>query len=250
MGNSMSANMSGNMSNMGTNGNMTGNMSSGMDNMGSSTDDMQMSMYNQAQFNQNMTTSPMHPGTPQGRPVGPPRIASQQSGTGSTHGGKSQRPSLVHQLSRTQSSTSFTPSPQPGGNTSSGDTPQPQRPQQSRHQTNNNGSFQAQIQNPQPGSTQDRGIGRQGDSFDGVNGPLPLQPKQYNPNNQNFPWVPEGGSWPSTMVNKPHMQSAYKNAYSSTGFDMLGVLVCCIPLTCADTKLTFYTDARCDPTKP
>lgn len=27
------------------------------------------------------------------------------------------------------------------------------------------------------------------------------------------------------MINRPHMQSAYKNAYSSTGFDMLGVLV-------------------------
>jgi hypothetical protein len=251
MGNSMSANMSGNMSNMGTNGNMTSNMSSGMDNMGSSTDDMQMSMYNQAQFNQNMTTSPMHPGTPQGRPVGPPRLASQHSGTGSTHGSKSQRPPLVHQLSRTQSSTSFTPSPQPAaGNTSSGETQQPQRPQQSRHQSTTNGGFQGQIQNPQPGSTQDRGMGRQGDGFDGVNGPLPLQPKQYNPNNQNFPWVPEGGSWPSTMVNKPHMQSAYKNAYSSTGFDMLGVLVCYEPLRRTDLKLTPYTDARCDPTKP
>ncbi|GIZ37891.1 hypothetical protein CKM354_000132100 [Cercospora kikuchii] len=44
-------------------------------------------------------------------------------------------------------------------------------------------------------------------------------------NNQNFPWdMPEGG-WPSTMTGKPHTQSVYKNAYSSTGFDMLGVLM-------------------------
>lgn len=245
MGHSMNANMGnmgGNMGNMATNGNMSGNMSSGMDaTMGSGTEDMQMSMYNQAQFNQNMNTSPMHPGTPQGRPIGPPRVASNQSGTASTQNSKSQRPTMVHQLSRTQSSASFTPDPQHGGNTSSGEvrqSQQPQKPQQSRQQGTNTG-FQGQIQNPQPGSTQDRGMGRAGDGFDGVNGPLPLQPKQYNPNNQNFPWVPEGGSWPSTMVNKPHMQSAYKNAYSSTGFDMLGVLVCYNRLMCTDPKPNF-----------
>lgn len=215
-------NMGGNMGTMGTNGNIAQGMDS---NMGSGTDDIQMSMYNQPQFNQSMNTSPMHPGTPQGRPIGPPRVASNTSGTASAHHSKSQRPSMVQQLSRSHSSTSYTPTSQHGGNTSSGETQQTQRPQHSRHQSTNAG-FQGQIQNPQPGSTQDRGMGRAGDSFDGVNGPLPLQPKQYNPNNQNFPWVPEGGSWPSTMVNKPHMQSAYKNAYSSTGFDMLGVLVC------------------------
>lgn len=213
MGQNMGNNMASSMGNMGTNGNMSGLSN----NMGSGTDDMQMSMYNQAQFNQNLATSPMHPGTPQGRPVGPPRLASQASGNGSVHGSKSQRPSIPHQLSRTQS-TSYTPSPQHGDGQKS------QRPHQSRHQSNNAG-FEGQIQNPQPGSMQDRGIGRAGDSYDGVNGPLPLQPKNYNPNNQNFPWVPEGGQWPSTMVGKPHMQSAYKNAYSSTGFDMLGVLV-------------------------
>lgn len=225
MGQNMNNNMASSMGNMGTNGNMTGNMPSGMgNNMSSGTDDIQMSMYNQAQFNQNLATSPMHPGTPQGRPVGPPRLASQASGNGSVHGSKSQRPSMQHQLSRTQS-TSYTPSPQHGGRNVSGDGQQSQIPQQSRHQSNAAG-FEGQIQNPQPGSTQDRGMGRVGDSFDGVNGPLPLKPKNYNPNNQNFPWVPEGGQWPSTMVFKPHMQSAYKNAYSSTGFDMLGVLVC------------------------
>ena len=232
-------NMGGNLGSMGTSGNMSSNMASGMDtNMGSSTDDIPMSMYNQAQFNQNMNTSPMHPGTPQGRPIGPPRVASNTSGTASTHNSKIHRPSMVHQLSRSQSSTSFTPTSQHGGNTSSGEVQRSQRPQQSRQQSNNTG-FQGQIQNPQPGSTQDRGMGRAGDSFDGVNGPLPLQPKQYNPNNQNFPWVPEGGSWPSTMVNKPHMQSAYKNAYSSTGFDMLGVLVCSTPLTRTDPKANY-----------
>ena len=33
------------------------------------------------------------------------------------------------------------------------------------------------------------------------------------------------GGFPSTMNNRPHTESQFKNAYSSTGFDMLGVLV-------------------------
>jgi len=228
MGNGMgnlSANM-GNMNNMSTSGSMSGNMSTSMgNNMGSSADDMQMPMHSQAQYNQNLGTSPMHPGTPQGRPVGPPRLASQTSASGSQHGSKSQRPSLLHQLSRTQSSQSYAvPSPQHNATANTSDSQQHKRQQQDRQQHSNAG-FQGQIQNPQPGSKQDRGMGNVADNFDGVNGPLPLKPSQYNPNNQNFPWVPEGGAWPSTMVNKPHMQSAYKNAYSSTGFDMLGVLM-------------------------
>jgi hypothetical protein len=256
MGRSMNANMSqtmnqnlnqdmgqnmGNMGTMGTNGNMSGNMAPGMDNnMGSSTDGIPLSMYNQAQFNQNINASPMHPGTPQGRPIGPPRVASKTSGTASTRDSKSQRPSMVHQLSRSQSSTSFTPTSQHGGNNNSAEVQQPQRPQAHSRQPSTATVLPGQIQNPQPGSTQDRGMGRASDSFDGVNGPLPLQPKQYNPNNQNFPWVPEGGDWPSTMVNKPHMQSAYKNAYSSTGFDMLGVLVHYNPLICTDPRANFF----------
>ncbi|KAF2144580.1 uncharacterized protein K452DRAFT_316550 [Aplosporella prunicola CBS 121167] len=45
------------------------------------------------------------------------------------------------------------------------------------------------------------------------------------PNGQTFPWkTPEGG-FPSTMTNRPHMEGQFKNVYSSTGFDMLGVLM-------------------------
>ncbi|KAF2658080.1 white collar [Lophiostoma macrostomum CBS 122681] len=55
-----------------------------------------------------------------------------------------------------------------------------------------------------------------------------------------FPWTtPEGrnlhhlqstsdvptGGFPSTMHSNPHMNTSFKNAYSSTGFDMLGVLM-------------------------
>ncbi|KAF2760706.1 hypothetical protein EJ05DRAFT_473331 [Pseudovirgaria hyperparasitica] len=40
------------------------------------------------------------------------------------------------------------------------------------------------------------------------------------------PWTAPEGGYPSTMGNaRPHMESQYKNAYSSTGFDMLGVLM-------------------------
>ena len=58
-----------------------------------------------------------------------------------------------------------------------------------------------------------------------------------------FPWTTPPGAWrkrdkstavpadsaqvvsPSSMNSRPHMETSFKNAYSSTGFDMLGVLV-------------------------
>ena len=40
-----------------------------------------------------------------------------------------------------------------------------------------------------------------------------------------LPWAPPAGGFPSTMHSNPHMKTQFKNAYSSTGFDMLGVLV-------------------------
>ncbi|KAF2033362.1 white collar-1 transcript variant 1 [Setomelanomma holmii] len=38
-------------------------------------------------------------------------------------------------------------------------------------------------------------------------------------------WNPPTGGFPSTMHSNPHMKTQFKNAYSSTGFDMLGVLM-------------------------
>jgi hypothetical protein len=38
-------------------------------------------------------------------------------------------------------------------------------------------------------------------------------------------WQVPSGGFPSTMHQNPHMKTQFKNAYSSTGFDMLGVLV-------------------------
>lgn len=40
-----------------------------------------------------------------------------------------------------------------------------------------------------------------------------------------IPWQAPTGGFPSTKANNPHMKTQFKNAYSSTGFDMLGVLV-------------------------
>ncbi|KAF2466705.1 white collar [Lindgomyces ingoldianus] len=40
-----------------------------------------------------------------------------------------------------------------------------------------------------------------------------------------FPWTTPPGGFPSTMTSNPHMNTPFKNAYSSTGFDMLGVLM-------------------------
>ncbi|KAH8724575.1 white collar-1 transcript variant 1 [Phaeosphaeriaceae sp. PMI808] len=52
-------------------------------------------------------------------------------------------------------------------------------------------------------------------------------PKE-NPNQMDgfqLAWKPPAGSFPSTMHSNLHMKTRFKNAYSSTGFDMLGVLM-------------------------
>lgn len=47
-----------------------------------------------------------------------------------------------------------------------------------------------------------------------------------DPNNHiKVPWTTPPGGFPSSMHNRPHMQTQYKDAYSSTGFDMLNVLM-------------------------
>jgi hypothetical protein len=188
-------------------------------------DPMSMNLYNQPQFNNSVTSSPMHPNAHQGTPH-LARSDTQNSGMNTQYGGQTAHSSThtARNLSRSHSmhvqdgnnSSAGTPmsQPPPSG-------PKPQPPQQ--HPS----GFRGQPQHPQPGSSDDRGMGNTGtQKFDGINGPFPVDPNGYNPNNQGFNWEPQEGGWPSTMVGKPHMQSSYKNAYSSTGFDMLGVLVC------------------------
>ncbi|KAF2641373.1 hypothetical protein P280DRAFT_311526 [Massarina eburnea CBS 473.64] len=50
-----------------------------------------------------------------------------------------------------------------------------------------------------------------------------VNPDAFNP--ITFPWRTPSGGFPSTMRSNPHMNTQYKDAYSSTGFDMLGVLM-------------------------
>jgi PAS domain S-box-containing protein len=40
-----------------------------------------------------------------------------------------------------------------------------------------------------------------------------------------LPWQEPPGGFPSTMHSNPHMKTQFKNAYSASGFDMLGVLM-------------------------
>ncbi|KAH9880148.1 hypothetical protein J1614_002174 [Plenodomus biglobosus] len=61
----------------------------------------------------------------------------------------------------------------------------------------------------------------------------------------NFPTTAPAGGFPSTMHANPHMKTQFKNAYSSTGFDMLSILmkvatrpdpqidIGCVDLSCA-----------------
>lgn len=244
MGNGMGNMMGGNLGNsMGNMGGINNNANVNLSNMGQNADDMQMPMYSQQQFGQSAVVSPMHSATPQGTPGALSRVASQdagnRSGANSQYGPQSQRPSIPHQLSRSHSAhLSSTSSSQQGSITPhAGNESQQAQPTPPERQEIASRGFQGQPQNPLPGSIQDRGVGRIGNEHNGLNGPPAVKPSRYNPNNQNFPWVPEGGTWPSTMVNKPHMQSAYKNAYSSTGFDMLGVLVCVVQPSSKDENL-------------
>lgn len=198
-----------------------------------------MNLYNQPQFNQSAMSSPMRPHVQQGTPQSGRLSSHDQTGSGmhsqygSQNGGQRSSHSTVRQPMRTQSlHVPDHMSPAHGASPLSAPPTTMPRPQlQSSNSTQSQG-FERQPQNPVPGSVEDRGVGghtaRDGrEQFDGVNGPIPVNvnDSNYNPNNQNIPWdTPEGG-WPSTMVGRPHMTSVYKNAYSSTGFDMLGVLV-------------------------
>ncbi|KAF2169526.1 hypothetical protein M409DRAFT_19940 [Zasmidium cellare ATCC 36951] len=232
------------------------NMDYGMEqslNGAATAEPMPMNLYNQPQFSQSNLSSPMHQQQHQGTPQSGRMSSHDQAGNNSvrSHYSSTNRTPTSHanirQLQRTQSlHVSDVTSPVHGASQSSA-TPTgapPQIPQRtpSRSQTHSQPSsqqptpghktpgvgFSHQPQNPPHGSYQDRGVGQvSAQGYDGVNGPVPVAvtPQNYNPNNQNFPWeVPEGG-WPSTMVGKTHMNSASKNAYSSTGFDMLGVLM-------------------------
>ena len=212
-------------------------MGMSMDNLGAGIGDeaMNMNLYSQPQFSTSMMNSPMQANPQHDTSASVTMGPVQDSGGGGSmnmsqydrHGSASGA-STVRALSRSHDfQTPETTSPAHNGTPQHANTQLPQ----DNHSGHARG-FPAQIQHPEPGSEQDRGMDNgitNTRNFDGINGPTAFKLGTYNPNNQGFAWeTPEGG-WPSTMVGKPHMNSAYKNAYSSTGFDMLGVLVCFNP---------------------
>ena len=185
-----------------------------------------MNAYSQPQFHHQMMTSPLprtgSQGTPRSGP-GQSQEAQISGGMNTQYSGHSGSADNTRQPSRRSSlqvrDDVSSPAPLSGGFTPMN------QPASRNSQPPTYSSFHAQPQHPQPGSAEDRGMGNASRRYDGVNGPIQVDNLSYNPNNQGFNWeVPEGG-WPSTMVNKPHMQTSHKNAYSSTGFDMLNVLV-------------------------
>ena len=209
--------------------NMDFNVDQNLD-TGMGSESMQLNMYNQQQFNQSMMNSPIHSQLQQSNtnarrssgqdPGGGSGMSTQYGGHGSNSSSNTVRqPSRSHSLNVNDNA-----SPMRSG-TPQGSFSQPNSATQNHQQANS--SFRGHPQYPRSGSQQDRPIPatQSTEGYNGLNGPLPVNPGNYNPNNQNFAWdTPEGG-WPSTMSGRPHMHSVYKNAYSSTGFDMLGVLV-------------------------
>ncbi|KAH0402584.1 hypothetical protein KCU89_g2997, partial [Aureobasidium melanogenum] len=172
--------------------------------------DRPMPMYNHHSYHHGMMASPLHTSVPNHMYTQSPEAGGNPN--------PSKRPSLENSQSRSSTSQSMQNTHQQ----SRQPTPQQQNSNRQPQNQRQHSGFRAQPQNPQPGSSQDVGMDRGRHSGSGHRSP---DPSKYNPNNQGFNWpTPEGG-WPSTMTGKPHMHSQYKNAYSSTGFDMLGVLM-------------------------
>ncbi|KAF2084495.1 hypothetical protein K490DRAFT_48836 [Saccharata proteae CBS 121410] len=59
----------------------------------------------------------------------------------------------------------------------------------------------------------------------GPDPPSKIERNQQSGRDGQFPWQTPPGGFPSSMHDRPHMESQFRNAYSSTGFDMLGVLM-------------------------
>ncbi|KAF2774060.1 hypothetical protein EJ03DRAFT_75051 [Teratosphaeria nubilosa] len=205
--------------------------------------DMNMSMYSQPQFSSATVASPMHSTAHQAQsaqsiaPPHPPlNHSNSNSGMNTQYSTQSSQSggSTVRALSRSNTmpdvgSTSSPLHPQGSSGRQPGPTAQTAGGAggpgfHARNQSLQIGTSRLDHGGSWPqGQQQSRNTQQQ---YDGVSGPVPIDTSTYNPNNQGFNWeAPEGG-WPSTMVGRPHsMQLQHKNAYSSTGFDMLGVLM-------------------------
>jgi len=166
-----------------------------------------MNLFPGSQFNTPMIDSPL----PQDF-SGPMPAAQQGNNT----------PSAQSQDQFKRPSMSNTPDAKSGRSSFLGRTPSQEqvsmrsssRPQSDQHSSNSVPTRMtlASLQNQQP-IAQD---------------PAQDLPKEVmNKQLQDFkiPWSTPAGGFPSTKHHNPHMKTQFKNAYSSTGFDMLGVLV-------------------------
>jgi len=139
--------------------------------------DRPMSMYSQNSYH-GMMNSPV--------PTSVPNHMYQQSPEAGGNPHPAKRPSLENSHSRSSKSQSMQNTHQQSRQ------PTPQR-QNSRlsQDTRQHSGFEAQPQNPQPGSRQDVGMDR-GRTQNSGTGHEP-DPSKYNPNNQGFNWpTPEG----------------------------------------------------------
>lgn len=180
-------------------------------------DSMNMNMYNNS-FANNALASPMQNKVSQGTPTRQDSGSGINSGMGSQYSRRSDQPSTAKRAQNHRPDAA-SPLHRDMSQTTGFDTPE------STSRQHLHSGFPSQPQHPPAGSAQDIGMHRNRQTYDGVNGPVPVNADNHNPNNQGFQWENPEGGWPSTLVGRPHMQSTFKNVYSSTGFDMLGVLV-------------------------
>ena len=166
-----------------------------------------MNIFPGNQFNTPMLDSPLNQDF-----VGPMPVAPQGNNTPSRQAqDQFKRPSLNNTPEVKSGRSSFLSRTTSQDQSSMRSTSRPQ----SEHRSSNSVPTRmtlASLQNQQP-------IGQD---------PAQDLPKEVmNKQLQDFkiPWQQPAGGFPSTRHQNPHMKTQFKNAYSSTGFDMLGVLV-------------------------
>ncbi|KAF2129756.1 blue light regulator 1 [Dothidotthia symphoricarpi CBS 119687] len=173
-----------------------------------------MNMYQNNQFNSPMMGSPLNPDVVRPMPV--PRQDANMSAMQPRDRFKSESQSA------TPEARSVSGPPAHLSRSSSQDQSSicsTSRPQSVQHSSSKGADFPTQmsitsLKNQQP-VAQNPEIDLPRDKLD----------KLQNLVNNNLPWATPQGGFPSTMNSNPHMKTQFKNAYSSTGFDMLGVLI-------------------------
>lgn len=156
-----------------------------------------MQMYSQAQFASPLMGSPIGPDFTD--PMHPIPDAGENAGPGSMdlNIASEATPELHRHDSQEQHSA-------------------PQSAPQSAHSSRPQNGNMSQAQSvPSPSHN--------GNTPYGSERPQPIP--NVTPMGQQLPWTTPPGGFPSTMSKRPHMETQFKNVYSSTGFDMLGVLM-------------------------